>query len=44
MTVILDSRSEAPEELANDAGLGALPGHVWGGGGAVGLGCRNAER
>ena len=28
MTVILGSRSEAPEQLVNDAGLGALPGQV----------------
>lgn len=35
MTVILGSRSEAPVELVNDAGLGALPGHVWGEGGLL---------
>lgn len=42
MTVILGSRSETPEQLVNDAGLGALldRSRV----GPVGLGCGNAER
>ena len=35
MTVILGSRSETPEEISKDAGLGALPGHVWGGAGLL---------